>query len=308
MDRRRRILDNPYEAETHRILSEVATKYGARVFPKVRIMDVLDLDKSGISGEEYTYALKAHFDFTVANEDSRAQFAVEFDGRRHAVDPGTIRRDALKDAICEQLGFPLLRIGDDFFRRIGRFILLGWLAEVWFLEDAFNMAQQQGQVPFDEIFDYAAFLGFGYLEHGRVVDISDREISEQLRLMNAHAGRVVTTHPYNPFAASHAYISRTCAADICRARFPEELSGIDPAGYHVAVAVLPVGSDRFIIGHGRVKMGNFHAVPAPELAFELSIWEVAKLLMQYQENTYEGETSSEVESWRRRIAGWRNYR
>jgi len=183
LDRRRRLLDNPYEAETDRILAGVATKYGARVFAKARIADVLDISNSGISGEEYSYALKAHFDVTVTDEDSRALFAVEFDGRRHSVDPNAIRRDALKDAICERFQFPLLRIGEDFFRRIGQFVLLGWLAEVWFLEDAFYKAQEQGQVPYDEVFDYAAILGVGYRDQGQVnyLDFSNADISEQVR-------------------------------------------------------------------------------------------------------------------------------
>jgi hypothetical protein len=208
LDRRRRLLDNAYEAETDRILTGVATKYGARVFAKARIADVLNISSSGISNDEYNYALKAHFDFTVADEDSRAQFAVEFDGRHHTVDPSAIRRDTLKDAICERFGFPLLRIGEDFFKRIGRFVLLGWLAEVWFLEDGFNKAQERGQVPYDEVFDYSAFLAVGYRLEGQTIDISDREISEQLRLMDEHSGRIVITRPYDPFVSSRAYILR----------------------------------------------------------------------------------------------------
>ena len=109
MDRRLKIIQAPYEAETHRILDEVASKNGAQVWPKVRVADVLELRNSGISNEEYSYALKAHFDFTVTDEDSLAQFSVEFDGRSHNTDPDTVRRDSLKNAICEQLSFPLLR-------------------------------------------------------------------------------------------------------------------------------------------------------------------------------------------------------
>jgi len=108
--------------------------------------------------------------------------------------------------------------------------------------------------------------------------------------------------------ASHVYIHRTCAQGTCRAHFPELIAGTDPAGYEVAVAVLSVSGDRFIVGNSRVRLGNFHAVPASELAFELSVFEIAKLLMQYREGAYEGETPAEIESWRRRIESWRDYR
>ncbi len=33
--------------------------------------------------EEYSYALKAHFDFVVVRDDTLALFAVEFDGPQH---------------------------------------------------------------------------------------------------------------------------------------------------------------------------------------------------------------------------------
>jgi hypothetical protein len=308
LDRRRRLLDNAYEAETDRILTGVATKYGARVFAKARIADVLNISSSGISNDEYNYALKAHFDFTVADQDSCAQFAVEFDGRRHAVDPSAIRRDTLKDAICKRIGFPLLRIGEDSFKRIGRFVLLGWLAKVWFLEDGFNKAQEQGQIPFDKVFDYAAIAGFGYRHERQIIDISNRDISEQLRLIKEHPDRIVTTWPYDPFTWPYVYISRSFKQGVCRASFPEEIRGTDPAGYEVAVAILPVTDDRFIVGNARVRLGNFHAVPGPELATELSVIEVAKLLRQYRENTYKGVSASEVESWRQRIDSWHGYR
>jgi hypothetical protein len=60
--------------------------------------------------------------------------------------------------------------------------------------------------------------------------------------------------------------------------------------------------------HRRVRTstaGERPSVPASELATELSLFEVAKLLMQYRENSYEGATPSEVEPWRRRIERWR---
>ena len=50
MDRRKKILANSYEAATHEELQKVATEYGARVFPKVRVADGLDVQSSDLSG------------------------------------------------------------------------------------------------------------------------------------------------------------------------------------------------------------------------------------------------------------------
>lgn len=308
MDRRRRIISNPYEAETHLILEAAASKFGARVFPKVRVADALNLERSGVTNDQYSYGLRAHFDFTVTDQDSQPLFAVEFDGRRHTVEPAAVRRDALKDAICEHFEFPLLRIGDDYFRRIGRFVLLGWLAEVWFLDEGFNKAQERGEIRPDEVFDYGFVLGLAYRDQGRLVEITDLELPEQLRLMKEHAGRLVPTQPYNPFGPSRTYIMRSFDQGACRAPYPEEIFGTDPAGYQVGVGILPIAEDRFIIGSARVKLGNFRAVAPTELAFELSVVEVARRLRQYRSNEYAGSTAAEVEAWRRRLDGWRNYR
>jgi hypothetical protein len=111
----------------------LADRNGARVFPKVRIADVLDIADSGISDREYGYALRAHFDFVVAETDGTPHFAVEFDGPQHATDRATIQRDALKAALCQRGELPLLRIDAGYLRPSGRFTLLSWLVELWFL-------------------------------------------------------------------------------------------------------------------------------------------------------------------------------
>lgn len=165
MDRRRKIISNSYEEATHEALRKAATEYGARVFSKVRVADALEVDRSGLPNSEYDYALRAHFDFLIADQDTRALFAVEFDGPHHETDPKTIARDALKRAVCDKLGLPLLRIDADYLRRrVGRFSLLGWLAEVWFMQEAYYAAQEAGSVPFDDPFIYSNILGFGYME------------------------------------------------------------------------------------------------------------------------------------------------
>jgi hypothetical protein len=104
MDRRRRILVNPYEEETDTALAVAASKYNARVCPKLRVADALEISQSGLTNEEYSYALRAHFDF-VLTQDGKATFAVEFDGSQHDRNPQTILKDTLKNSICEKLGY-----------------------------------------------------------------------------------------------------------------------------------------------------------------------------------------------------------
>jgi hypothetical protein len=308
MDRRRLILSNQYEAETHRVLEETAAKLGARVFPKVRIADAIDVSRSGLSGGEFQYALKAHFDIVVTDESSQTQFAVEYDGRGHETDPDTIRRDALKNSICDKLGFPLLRIGDEFFRKIGRFTLLGWLAEVWFLDQAFTQAQERGEVPYDEVFDYSMILGFAFRDQGRLVHIDDLESEEQVRLLQKHMERMVITRPYDPFIPSRAYIQRAYDTGACRRLSPEELHGTDPSGYSIAVAILPVSDDRYIIGHARVRSFRFPPVGPFELAGELAVVDAATRLMRYREGVEEADSEADVGAWRKRLEAWREYR
>jgi hypothetical protein len=154
VDRRRRLLVNIGEEEADSVLREVADKFGVRVVPKPRLADAVDINRSGLPDDLYTYALKAHLDFVIARgSDAMALFAVEFDGRYHETDAAAQRRDAMKDAICERLGLPLLRVDADFLRTVKGFRLLAWLVELWFLDEAIVEAQESGGVPWDEPFD-----------------------------------------------------------------------------------------------------------------------------------------------------------
>ncbi|HZU04334.1 MAG TPA: DUF2726 domain-containing protein [Chloroflexota bacterium] len=84
MDRRKRLL-NEYEEVADELLRQAAERCGARVSTKVRVADALEIANSGLSNEEYSYALKSHFDFVVSDGNGKAAFAVEFDGRQHEI-------------------------------------------------------------------------------------------------------------------------------------------------------------------------------------------------------------------------------
>lgn len=149
---------NFHEEKTHKLLRDECEEHDAHVYPKLRIADVLPIENSGISDEHYSFALKAHFDFVVSDSNHLPLFAVEFDGPTHE-SPDQVHRDLIKNALCQRFGFPLLRVNAKYLTSSFRnFDLLTWIIEVWFLADAFNNAQEQGLVPYDEPFDPISFV------------------------------------------------------------------------------------------------------------------------------------------------------
>lgn len=152
---RKNLLFNEWEQKTDAALAEAAERCGARVLLKVRVASALPIDGSGLTNEQFGYALRSEFDFVVADGDNGTpQFAVEFefDEHHHLTDPETIRRDRLKAQVCEHFGFPLVRIDSAYLHRQRRFTLIGYLLEAWSLERAFSEAQERGSVPYDEPF------------------------------------------------------------------------------------------------------------------------------------------------------------
>lgn len=78
-----------------------------RVFAKVRIVDALSIDRTGLPDPVWKYALQGHFDFLLADRTSSIPyFAVEFDGPSHWQDPDSMRRDVMKNLIWERLCLP----------------------------------------------------------------------------------------------------------------------------------------------------------------------------------------------------------
>ena len=69
---------NRSEEDTLKELNLVTSRYGLQVHTKVRMADVCPIEGRGIPDDLYKYALMAHFDFLVTNEEYIPQFAVEF--------------------------------------------------------------------------------------------------------------------------------------------------------------------------------------------------------------------------------------
>lgn len=155
---------NLHEQATHLRLRKACEPWGAVVYPKVRVADVLPIERSGLDHEHYGFALKSHFDFVVTDSEHDPLFAVEFDGPQHK-DPANVGRDTLKGELCDRFAFPILRINARYFpRKYRNMDLLSWFVEVWFSDRAFTEAQKFGGIPWDEGFDPASILAIPGME------------------------------------------------------------------------------------------------------------------------------------------------
>ncbi len=144
---------NLHEEITHSRLRSVCEDYGASIAIKIRIADIMPIERSGISNEEYAFALRSHLDFLVFDSNREPLFAVEFDGPSHQ-DPSQKRRDAIKNDLCEKFSLPLLRINSKSLQKKFRHMdILSWFIEIWFLAEGFYRAQKQGEIPYEEPFD-----------------------------------------------------------------------------------------------------------------------------------------------------------
>lgn len=141
---------NHYEDQTNERLRQVCDAYRVRVYPKVRLADFMQIDRSGISDFEYSYAMRAHVDFLVVNSNSDPIFAVEFDGPTHkrAVQQ---TRDDLKNQLCKRFGLPLLRVDTRYLDpRYYDMDLLSWLTGVVLSRRLTSEMFEAGELTLDQ--------------------------------------------------------------------------------------------------------------------------------------------------------------
>jgi len=137
---------NTYEKATNARLKAATAQWGAEVYPKVRLADVFPIQGSGISDNEYSFALKSHFDFLVTDGNSDPLFAVEFDGPGHT-EPSQVQNDELKSNLCRHFGFPLLRVNARYLDALGHGMdLLAWCIHAWFSAKNVADAERSGAV------------------------------------------------------------------------------------------------------------------------------------------------------------------
>jgi Protein of unknown function (DUF2726) len=146
------LLVNQYEQATFGEIQRMVDGLGLTVWIKVRVADVLPIDRRRTPPELFSYGLKSHFDFLICR-DMQPEYAVEFDGPYHRR-PEQALNDRKKNALCKTHGFPLLRIDSRHIeRKYQQMSLLAWIMEVRETEIAFDEAQRKGLIPYDEPFD-----------------------------------------------------------------------------------------------------------------------------------------------------------
>jgi hypothetical protein len=117
------------EALVDRILARTLHGSGYRVFASVRLSDVLVKEpRERLPSAEFDFFTRSHIDFVIATTDSLPVFGIEFDGPHHK-ERRQQERDALKNRLCKQAGFPLLRIGADEIRAHDEVDLLSYMLD-----------------------------------------------------------------------------------------------------------------------------------------------------------------------------------
>jgi hypothetical protein len=191
-------------------------------------------------------------------------------------------RDALKASVCQQLGFPLLRIDAEYLKRHRQGTVLSWLIDVWFLEKAFYEAQDGGQVPDDEPFVYSAF--FEPTETGGL-------------------GRSIALD-----AQARGLMLRATEEGVAPFYVPEEVTTPYDAGHQgvvESVCIFELAGQRFIIGHARVRdFGYFGGVYAHELVDDLAVADAGERLKACRQGAYQPASRATLQAIRKRTAGW----
>lgn len=242
---RKPILVNRSEQAVDAGLSAFCVRRCLRLFPKVRVADVLPISDGMLSRVEESYGLKAHFDFVLADVQNNAELVVEFDGPSHWSDPKTIVRDEMKDAICRRYALPILRIGAGAFAPLDdRRTFLEWILEVW---SAYrNLSQAWAEV------EAAAERGEDWTHELPEIRLDDFDYRTYGGLRDSdEPGRMISA-PLDPFGRARKRIGSTLVGvNVLRPEGWVGKTGRGTVGY-VAVAV----DGGWLLGMGRANLGG----------------------------------------------------
>ena len=249
---RQRLL-NQYEEVTYEALTRVCQSNGARVFPKVRLADVFALENSGVSPTHFSYGLRSHFDFLVTDEDYQPQFSVEFDGPLHETSDAQRQRDFRKNDLCVHFNHALLRVNSKYLTPTYRGLdLLTYFVDAWFLELAFDEAQRNGTVPYDEPFDMTFIYSTGSSDGKKWPYWLTLEI--QLAMQKLHSAKLI-----GQMAPSH-YV------------------GTDADGNYRCMSWLVVDAKSVLIAVTGMRAQRFSAVCKSELVSMLAMFDLYRKL------------------------------
>lgn len=245
---------NRYEELTLGRLQAVTDRYGARVYAKIRIADVLRITQSGLDDTLYGFALKSHFDFVISDDRSSPLFAVEFDGPLHSSCERQKLADARKDRICEFAEFPLLRINARYVDAQYRgHDLLSYLTHIWFLHDGFERAQESGHIPLDEPFFPSFILSSPDSKRPFPYWIS---LDAQLEIKNLmEEGRI-------------------------RCHAPSYWTGVDSGENYRSIVWLEVGENEYLISKTGMRRQLF-PIDAPDILWQIAVFDIRKAIDRY---------------------------
>jgi Protein of unknown function (DUF2726) len=271
-------LNNARESQLEGELSIAVGNFEGRVLPKIGLKDVLVIEGSGLNDEMYHYALMAHFDFVVYDAEEMPCFVVEYDGPQHATNEQQRERDRKKDALCDAFGLPILRIDRKFLEdRFGRFSLVRWLAEVWFLKRQFDQEQAAGEIPLDEGFHPLFFYRSG---------------DSPLR------------PSHYPFIVSHNLLRDALWSGAIKSYDYGVHVAKDASGYVNTYAFVEMHDATTLIARARLKSFAFEPFSAEELVTELASVAGADILKAYQRGEQVAATPQQVATARAEWKSW----
>jgi hypothetical protein len=277
---RRPILVNRYEQLVDQKLLRLSKRHGVRVFPKVGLKDVLPIEKSGLTDNNYDYALKAHFDFVIAGENDEAVIAVEFDESHHRTDPVQIARDRRKDRICDHFLLPILRAGAPSLKQADHRTLLEWFLEVWFEQRALYAARDAEEEDLPDI--DPAYLDYATYGQPRFDDEDDDEDEDDgMRGFVRYA-------PLDAFGKARERVARfDWEHDLGTNRF-NGWFGQHPAGHHVGYLGLEVEPGTWLLSSGRADLRGVElwlgwSMHAERVAQDIALLDLARKLDAWEE-------------------------
>lgn len=257
---------NLHEEATHTRLRAACERYGALVYPKVRLADILPIEGSQISGDEYRFALRSHFDFVIANKQQQPLFAVEFDGIFHKTETQK-KRDIKKNQLCAKFNLPLLRINSNYLlKKYHGMDVLSWLVKVWFVSESFDRAQQEGIIPPDEPFIPSSIIS------------TDKE-HEGFYLWLSRTAR--------------SKIQKLYESGVCKDYIPSYLVGIDKDNIYRGIAYLRI-DDKVGISTETAMRGQQFPVSLDEILEDILVCELYEKLKEALKEKSKAQQLSQI--------------
>jgi hypothetical protein len=119
---------NASETGTEDLLRAALDGTRYRVFARLPLAKVLQrVHGETLTKQDRRFLESSELDFVVANSDSIAEFAVEFEGPFHQLDDAQVLRDVRKNRLCSMASPPLLRITDTELEEFDRYTILEFI-------------------------------------------------------------------------------------------------------------------------------------------------------------------------------------